>query len=338
MNTNKYKLKIFLIIFLSFICINKVSAIYNGSAGTAYGGRGTGDCGNKSNCEYDNDGKLIIQARLYYINNGSFEPIGSTYYFVNTNAYNYLKGKGLNLIKINEFDGYTGTDKYQKVSNYLKNTYFGDKVQKDTAKDFLNKVTGSEDYRNILIKESQPANKINQATKGYRIIIEIARNYANPTFSNETNALITAKGMARESVRLGGTYYNPKDGKTYYVPSCPGTPNEETRPSTCVNPLLGKSSAAQNLFTEFNDVGIFKGGQTYCEGVNINSLADMRNGCGFNIIDISHYTITRCYEEKIESENGVLTCKNYNKNNVGKFYTKYNKLLSVFPFPYSHLP
>lgn len=326
MSTNKYKLKIFLIIFLSFVCINKVSAIYNGSAGTAYSGGGKGQCGVIPNCEYNNDGKLIIQARLYYINNGSFEPIGSTYYFVNTNAYNYLKGKGLNLIKIDAFDSYTGTDKYQKVSNYLKNTYFGNNVQKATAKDFLNKVTGSENYKDVLTKESQPANKTNQAIKGYRIIIEVARNYANPTFNDESNALITAKGMARESTRLGGKYI--KNGKTYYVPSCPGSPNQVTSPSICVNPLLGKSSAAQNLFTEFNDVGIFKGGQSYCEGVNINSLADMRNGCGFNIIDISQYTEEKCYEAYIESQNGDLTCKNYNENNVGKFYEKYNKLNS----------
>lgn len=314
---NKRKILNLLIFFimLSFICTNKTGAVYNGSGGTSYNGGGVGSCTNLQNCLYNNKNMLIIQARLYYIKNGSFQHIGKTYYFVNTTAYDYLKNKGLNLIKLTEFDNnkYTGSEKFSKASNYLKE-YFGGangKQQTENAKKFLRLVTGEQKYENVLTKESKPSPN----SLGYRIIIEPTYNYANPSFSNDTHALITVKGLAAEIATRGKRT------------SCLGNPGKLT--TACANSLLGKDSQAQNLFTTFADVGISKTSRDYCENVTALQLADLKNGCGYNIIDVHQYSQTKkCYSEEIKLNGNPVTnleCVNYDENNVGKYETVYTK-------------
>lgn len=317
---SKRKILSLLIFFmiLSFVYTNKINALYNGSGGTSYNGGGVGSCGKLQNCLYNNGSMLIIQARLYYIKTGSFQPIGKTYYFVNTNAYNYLNGKdnnGLNLIKITAFDDYNGTSKFTQASNYLKK-YFGGtngKEQTKEAKEFLKKVTGDSKYENILTKDSKAAG----GSYGYRIILEPAYNYANPSFSNDTNALITVKGLAAEIAANKATT------------SCLGTPGKTTPSTTCTNPLLGKNAQAQNLFTTFDDVGVAKASKTYCESVTALQLADLKNGCGYNIIDVHQYSQKKkCYQEEITMNGSAVTnleCINYDENNIGKYETIYTK-------------
>jgi len=310
MNKRKNMFITLLIMFFSFVCVNKVTALYNGSGGTGYDGGSRGDCGSIVNCSYNNSNMLIMQARLYYINNGSFSHIGKTYYFVNKNASDFLAGKGLNLIYISAFDGYGKN--YQKASKYLKETYFGNTAtnqKKDTAITFLNNVTSSDNYLKVLTKKSEFANKTTAAKKGYRIIIEPANNYANPSFSNNTHALITVKGMAGEV--KGGAHI-----------SCLGTPGATT--TVCGNPLLGNGSQAQLLFTNFKDVGISAASKEICEKITINGLADIKKGCGYNIVDISQYVDEpECY---VSSLNGALTCDNTDENNVTDFTETYTKL------------
>lgn len=304
-----------LVIFFSFYYTNKVTALYNGSGGTGYNGGARGECGSIINCSYNNASMLIMQARLYYINNGSFSQIGKTYYFVNKNAETFLSGKGLNLIYISAFDSYGKN--YKSASDYLRTTYFGDTTgnpKKDTAITFLNNVTGqsgNNGYLKVLNKKSQFANKTTAATKGYRIIIEPANNYANPSFSNNTHALITVKGMAGEV--KGGAYI-----------SCLGTPGATT--TACGNPLLGNGSQAQLLFTSFQDVGISRASKESCEKVTLNGLADIKKGCGYNIVDISQYIVEpECYTSSLK---GALTCENTDENNVTTFEESYTKLQS----------
>lgn len=330
---NKMFIKFLFLVLVCFIHTNKVNSLYNGSAGTAYSGGGSsGTCGTLTNCGWDNYNKVMIQARLYYIDNGAFSQIGETYYFVNQNGYNMLKNAGLNLIYISSFDAYsTSGDKYVNANKILKK-YFGDvegNPQTTEGISFLNKVTNSSDYKTKLTNESQFANKTTAATKGYRIIIEPAQNYINPTFGNEgdTRALITVKGMASEAKRIhtglgtngAGTY----SYKGIDMPSCTGRPGGKT--TACNNPLLGINSAAQYLYTDFEDVGISATSKSYCESINTDQLADMKNGCGYNIVDISQYVDTpTCYESGIVGDD--LVCKNTNQSNVGTYYIDYDEM------------
>ena len=128
-------IKIFLLIVIcSFLCVNKVKAdTTNYSEGSII--KNSSDC-TGSYCIVDNNNFLIIQARLHYLNVSDFENVGKTYYFVNTNAYNYLKSYDLNLIEISQFNSYSGENRYQNAINYLTNNYLNNETN---GKDMLNK-------------------------------------------------------------------------------------------------------------------------------------------------------------------------------------------------------
>lgn len=326
------KIKKIVFSFVIFmIGLTSIDALYNGSAGTSFPGTYTGNCpAGKYNCIIAGRNRLMIQARLYYIDNGSFSQIGSTYYFVDKATYDNttVRNSGLNLIYVSEFDQYTTGTKFISANTYLKN-YFGDVAgnpQTTQAKNFLNKVTGTSDYTTVLTKESQFANKTKAATKGYRIIIEPVVLVAYPSFSSDSYALMTVKGMASEAKRIGngqgtngpGTYsYNGFD-----VPTCTGRPGGVAK---CNNNLLGVNSYAQLLYTDFKDVGIEAASQEYCvNSVNTDMLADMTNGCGMNIIDISQYADNECYSYSIKGE--PLECKKSDENNKQVFTEKYTKM------------
>lgn len=313
------KIMFLLISIILFASSNKVNALYNGSAGTSFSGSGGGSCGSLKNCTYGNPGKIFMQARLYYIENGSFTQIGKTFYFVNSSAYDYLKNTELKnqIISIN-------ASSYQDMRNKLNSYFLSNNAITNNGKAFLNKVTNSDDYTKILKKDSQAANKNTPATKGYRIVIEPALLYANPTFSSDGRALMTVKGMAGEARRIhtgsgtngSGTYsYNGYD-----MPSCTGKPGAN---ANCSYPLLGLGAQAQYLFTEFRDVGISGASKSYCENVNTDQLADMKNGCGLNMIDITKYSTPTCYVSRVLSTQ--LACEKYNQNNTKSFSETYVK-------------
>ena len=315
------KIKIFLTIFVIFFSlqVSKAYALYNGSGGTAYSGKSKSNCGTTINCLYQNNNSKMLQARIYYINNGSFEQIGDTYYFVNTTAYNFLINEGFPkkyLIKIATFDNY---ETYTQASNYLKTNFFKDKTK---TIDYFKKATGAEDYSRFFDKESEVASTTSPVTKGYRVMIEPAYNYVNSSFSNETHALITAKGLASEIKRTGKNI------------SCLNKGDKN-----CNNPLLGVDSQAQQLYTTYKDVGITASSKDYCENIGVNQLADIKISCGYNLIDISQYAAPKkCYNKSIVSSG--LQCINYDENNIGTFTEKYeiancNKVDSKYIYSYT---
>lgn len=291
------KIKILFIIILSFICTNKAKAFYTASAGVSWNSKSGVEC-NKVNCySSKNNNKLILQARLYYIDNASFTQVGETYYFVNENAYNSNDLNGINLIYISVFNGYSGNDKYQQASNYLKNTYFKDTTK---AKEYLKKVTGSTNYNEVLTK-------ISNSSKGYRIMIEPALIYGNPSFGGGNIALMTPKGLASEKVI------------TRNSPIC----------NNCT-PLLGNNSMAQYIYMTSSELGIrvnndkYKSSKEYCGSLNESKLGDIKIGCGYNLINISNLIEVKCYKMEVTENN--LECKNYDKNNEGEYQESYTEL------------
>ena len=290
-----YKKYIIFTIIFFFCIIYKVNAIYVSNAGTSYIGS-QGSCGNTENCK--NGNYFIMQARLYYIDNSSFTQIGKTYYFTDLAGYNILKNKGLNIIYLPSFNSYSQTSTgYNSGFNYLNDTYFANSTN---AKNFLNNVTSADDYNAVLTKESQDKG----GTKGYRIIIEPAENYANPSFSSENSGLITFKGLASEIIRRHGTdanNLNPYDD------------------------LLGVGSKAQYIYNTSSDVGISSQTEDKCEDLDAEQFGDMTYGCGYKIIDINKYIIpAKCYMENgIKAKNGGLKCINYDENNNEEYSTKF---------------
>lgn len=297
------KIKKYLMLTLLFIIflINTTSVLatsFNGSAGTAYeGGTSPISCTNKRNCYNHNNTYFIMQARLYYINNGSFEPIGNTIYLVNGSAKSYLKKYDLKLIEVGEFNRVNIT--YEDAANYLR-TYYQDESR---AKKILSEITGKKDYSEILSEESFPMG----GKKGYRLIVEPAYIYVNPTFGNGTThtyALMTPKGLAGEIVLSGAGMLLPLNKS-----------------------LLGDDSQAQSLFNDINDVGIERTNKSYCSSINYNQLSDMTISCGYRMIDMHKYaTPKKCYLRRITPEkNSDLKCTKTDENNVEYFKEYYDE-------------
>lgn len=341
MKKNKIKIYITIIFFLS--ALSQTKALYNGTGGTVYTGSGSYSCtGNNKYCSTGNQsGIIIIKAGIYYIDNGNFtnenNPIGGDYYFVNSKGESALSGANVKIKKIKEFDDCTENNRYLCASEKLRK-YFGDVEgnPKPTSEgeNFLNEATGQtgkEGYLKVLTKESQFASKTNAATKGYRIIIEPIRFYSNSLVRKSNGTIVgggivflTPKELAGVTISFGRDQGNGKYayGK-YYIPSCTGTAGKNV--SGCKNPLIGNGSFAQYLFIEFDDVGIskYKNG---CTNVSVAELASLKNGCGFNIIDISSYAKPpKCYDATSSMTSGSLKCEHENLNNVGILTEKYTE-------------
>lgn len=332
----KNKIIFYVTLTLLFFFFDNVKALYNGSGGNIYTGSGNYSCSSKNKyCTTGGQSNfIIIKAGIYYIDNGEFidkKPIGGDYYFVNNTAYEALKKSGLKLKKISAFENCTNNNnRYECASNKLR-IYFGDTkgnpAKNSEGEKFLNdatKKTGTEGYLKVLNKPSEWANKDTPATKGYRIILEPVRLFGNSLPSGGT-VLLTPKELAGVAINFGtkdassGRYsYNE-----WYIPSCTGTPGQKA--SGCNNPLLGKGSFSQVFFTEFTDVGIEKY-RNGCENVSIEELANEKNGCGYNIIDISPYTDPpKCYDKKVKNTDGKLECKNTDQNNTANFEEIYEE-------------
>jgi len=306
-NLKKY-LTISLIFVIFLININEVSAAaatYSANAGTAYnGGAVSNSCAGKTNCAVSSDSEMIIQAKMYYVNNGSFDVVGATAYFVDSDAYNILKDKGLNLIYVPMFNQYRS---HEQAAEYLK-SYFGSGARTTTdGINFLKTITGLQDYSEMVSNQSQGVG----GTKGYRVVIEPAYRYANPTFgTNYTYALMTPKGLAAEKY---------VDGVNT---TCLGEVNKQ---SICIRPVLGLNSQSQYLRVKSNDVGIEAASVDYCSRqAAISDIANKQIGCGYDMIDMSKYVIVKkCYSQKVNISNKNFSCKNYDENNVIKFTEEY---------------
>lgn len=315
-----------------FLCSNHVNALYNGSGGSLYTGSGTFSCNTKNKyCTSDNSNLIIIKAGIYYIDNGTFQnntPIGGDYYFTDSYGAEQLSESELQLEQLDSLQECRGSNKYKCASEKLRE-FFGDiegnPQINSGAEAFLNKATnqnGKTGYLNVLTNESEWANKTTPATKGYRIIIEPMRLYGNTVTDVNQTVLLTPKELANVAIQNGTKQSNGKYAYNgWYIPSCPGTPGE--KPNGCNNPLVGIGSFAQVFFTEFKDVGINGESKENCSNVDIDTLANYNNGCGYNIIDISQYTKPpKCYDKKTT---GKLECINIDQNNLSTFKEIYDE-------------
>ena len=289
-------IKIFLLIVIcSFLCVNKVKAdTTNYSEGSII--KNSSDC-TGSYCIVDNNNYLIIQARLNYLNVSDFENVGKTYYFVNTNAYNYLKNYDLNLIEISQFNSYSGENRYQNAINYLTNNYLNNETN---GKDMLNKLTGFNDYTSVLIKDIE---KTSGSTKGYRILLEPSLVISNVDNKNNT-AVYTIKGIASKiettlSTKLG-TYYN-------------------------------QTIKVFDNNTSDSNSSLFNGSEDKCKGYNNQTLADYKVKCLYKMYNVDDYISKdgnyTCYSKTIDVKNGGIKCVNWDKNNEEEYIEKYSTYL-----------
>lgn len=274
---------IILILLISFIFIDKEKAFYTAQAGTSWNNGGAGCSGYNCYSNINNE-KLILQARLYYIDNASFTQVGETYYFANSAASNYLKDNGINNIYISSFDS---SSDYEKAYNNLKN-YFNNS---ENAKNYLKKVTGTQNYEEVLTK-------ISDNNKGYRIMVEPAQIYGNPSFMNGNIALMTPKGLAAEQIKTG------------------------TKCSEC-------NKKAQQLYMSTSELGIRvnndkkQNPKDYCAYIDTAKIADIKIGCGYNLINISKYINVKCYNMSVNGTD--VKCTNYDKNNDGTYEEVYTE-------------
>jgi len=321
--------KIFVTLFGILCCLNftNVKAAYNGEGGVFVHNDGNKEC-EGSNCQYDNFNRFYVKLTLYYIDNGNFETIEKTksFYVTSTSYKNYLttslgvpESSVYTLPKKwqDKLDKISNTDskRYEKTSNLLKDC-FGDQMEKidnirsKNLKDFLNKATGG-DYESVLTKDTENANRnglISEGTaakKGYRLVIEPAIAYTNATWANGGGGILTVKGTAQK--RVSGVSF-----RSYSLPLIPGEGDPKQLPQS------------QFLQTSFDDVGIKAQSEGYCEKkVTLNQLADLKNGCGYNIIDIGRFIKHYCYYKNVED--GKLKCVNKDQNNNGDFKETYTK-------------
>lgn len=274
---------IILILLISFIFIDKEKAFYTAQAGTSWNNGGAGCSGYNCYSNINNE-KLILQARLYYIDNASFTQVGETYYFANSAASNYLKDNGINNIYISSFDSSSDYEKaYDKLKNYFNNS--------ENAKNYLKKVTGTQNYEEVLTK-------ISDNNKGYRIMVEPAQIYGNPSFMNGNIALMTPKGLAAEQIKTG------------------------TKCSEC-------NKKAQQLYMSTSELGIRvnndkkQNPKDYCAYIDTAKIADIKIGCGYNLINISKYINVKCYNMSVNGTD--VKCTNYDKNNDGTYEEVYTE-------------
>ncbi|MBP3460817.1 MAG: hypothetical protein J6K21_00205 [Bacilli bacterium] len=311
----------FIGIFGFFAFSNSVKAqLYNGQGGEALSkGSGYASCGSTINCLYNNKDILLFKISLWYVDNGSFSQGEGwrDFYYTNEKGHNYLNNLYSNVYYFSELDNCKAGD-YQCASNKIRAYYgeTGDTIEvTDGAKKDINWMVNSSKsqdtsdfYKDILTKESELASSTSAATKGYRIYIEPAFNVKNVKFSSNDTAslagILTVKELA----------------KTYNGTSCKGAPNIT---SGCSSPLLGNKSLAQVLNIQFTDTGISS--PKACTSITQDELKDSKNGCGYNIVDISNYvTGPPCYSSSVETTQS-LACINTDQNNIGKYTEKYEE-------------
>lgn len=320
--------KIFITLFLVFCLFNfvDVSAHYNGEGGGFTNLDGTKECGTTPNCQYNNFNVFYLKMTLYYIDNGNFDdPIGESYYLSRTGDRNWLKTLGVK--EENIYDLGDLQDDLDKVSEESEKRYeeaykllkihFGDREEKvdnvmnKNLRDFLNKVTGG-DYEKELIKDTEFADPSGKkpATKGYRLVIEPSISYINvydEKLGRKVGKTFTVKGAADKRVKNPGFTFS-----SFSLPLIKGEGNSKVQPQS------------QFLFTKFKDVGISGESRENCtNGLTIKELADVKNGCGYNIIDVGKFIKKYCYVENGKNEN--LKCTNKDSNNIGTFTEKYSK-------------
>lgn len=278
------RISLLLTLIISFICMNKVSASYNGASGSTFSGLSK-NCSTK-NCLYDNNNRLILQTRLYYIDHGSFTQIGNTVYYVDSNTYELLKGTDLYVLKLESFDSLlNNADKYEEAK---KKVPVGDVNEKGKA--LFKMITGMDNYEDILRKESYP---YGGATKGYRLVYEPAFIVINPTFGTNKYGMITSRGKVIEE--LSGR-----------------------------SPKMTISSEEYKLRNRSADVGIPGRTEEQCKAALGIQYADLQYGCGYRMMDVDIYSNKNCYNKTLSSS-GNTTCVNTDENNVSKYSESYTK-------------
>lgn len=300
---------IIIIVFMTiFSLFSNVKALYNSSAGTSFNANYTGSCTSK-NCysnSFNNTNSMIVQARLYYVETKTFEQIGQTVYFTNSIAYNSLPKDELKVIYLSSLNSCTN---YDCAKTAIKN-YFGTSTTTNGIK-LLNEISGVDDYKEILTKESNSA-------KGYRMMLEPAKVYLKPSFSTDKVALITAKGLASEALRIDDK--SKSSCKYSYKGNC----IPECIKGSCNNPLIGNNSGATSFIVDVADGGIEAKTVAACSSISLAQLADTNIGCGYSLINISFYFKDKtCYTQSIDEIN--IGCTKSDENNVYKLKEKYTK-------------
>lgn len=322
--------KIFITLF-GFLCLfnfTNVKAHYNGEGGGFTNLDGTKECGTTANCQYNNFNVFYLKMTLYYINNGEFsEPIGESYYLSRTNDKNWLKTLGVkeeNIYNLGDLQ-----DDFDKVSEESKTRYedaykllkkhFGDQeenvnnVMNDNLRKFLNKVTGG-NYETKLTNDTEYADPTGKkpATKGYRLIIEPSISYINvydEKLGYKVGKTFTVKGAAIKRIENPNFKFSSMS-----LPLIKGEGYSD----------VNNTPQSQFLFTSFKDVGISGESRKKCtDDLTLKELADVTNGCGYNIIDVGKFITKYCYYKNVEG--GNLKCVNKDENNIGTFKETYTK-------------
>ena len=269
-----------------FVCIIKTKAIYYSASGTGFTGLTKASCGTTKNCMYDTNNRIIMQARLYYVDNGAFSQKGDTIYYVDSNSYNLLNNKGLKLIKMTSFDGIlTNADKYEEAKKLIvkENGGSNGKTVTNAGKELLENILEYE-YDDILRNDVS-------TTKGYRLVLEPAFIVINPSFGNTKAGLITSRGKIIEAKRNNITALSRTDEELKY-----------------------RNRVA--------DVGISARSEEACKTATDDKYVNMTYGCGYNVESLDQYINKTCY--KVTLSGNDITCKNYDKNNEETYKETYS--------------
>lgn len=308
-NKSKKILFILIVFCVFFMYSNNVKAeTYNGTGGVTLSA-GYGSCGTLENCLYNNGNIIVVRVSLWYYDGANWSRPGNNrvFYYADTKGYNFLKDTWKNVFEfkaLNSCPENTKEGKYQCASRKIRE-YYGETnnvidITNNSKKD-VNWMLGysaeaNDNYKNVLTQSSQPTNKVTPATYGYRIFIEPAVNVANVNENgNKSKAgLYTVKDLAKFT--------------------------QTSNPSQ----MTGNASLAQQLYTQWKDVGIEAGvnnppddtSNTYCSNITYEQFKDSKNGCGYNILDLSNFSKPRCYKSVIPNSDAKLKCVNTDKNNI----------------------
>ncbi len=302
---NKILTLLFIFMCSMMLLNNQVKAdAYNGKGGIVGSKVRPGDSCSFNWCAKNNQRHTTVKVSVWYIDsNGNWKgtdsnnPYSGVFWSNDTNFVKNTLGFNVQFIDVDQsiWNGVTNSNsrKFEILSQNIAR-YFGCDNETGTCND-VNNIRGYLDkvypnWRTDFNLKSEPSSKTKEAVQGYRIIIEPVISY----IADNTYYLTTVKERAGLGISDKNNSYSFDD-------------------------------IAQFFYTSWNDVHVKSFTANECRGKSMSEVASIRNGCGYNIIDITKgIDLPKCYSTTVERNNPV--CRNSDRNNIGTYSEKYSEI------------
>ena len=291
MKNNKWLL--FVILIGIFIIPSNVLAYYNGSGFAASHSGSVGGCpkGASSLCNYNNANHKTVLVRLYYFNRNSGGNGTEVAQAKPIILTSNVSGAYLNGVSSPRVFDVGANFTYSDVMGILFNS-----VNSETT-DMKEPYKSAMGINNNMF--TLPTTTPAMNGYGYRIVIEPLISVVD---GSNHHFVITVKEAARVGLSCPGQFHSGSCGKSYH---------------------------AIKLYTDIDDVGIYKiaakgdvasaqdkSNQFSDKGIQ-DEVAKANSGFGLNIVDIPKNWKEHCY--KMVTLSNAAVCKNTGKNNIGGF-------------------